>query len=517
MNTEENTSDRPLGLWVILLLTIFAWAPATYPGYWQSVDGFAPIFNTLYPGPVANIATIPDLWRGTGSAAFILTHPLTQLGVSPTVAVRILFILTVLLGSLSTYIWLRPRFGDRAAGLAGLLYGLMPPLLTTIYVRGSLADALVLALLPLALAGFSFYRISRNPAAIGAGVLALLWIWRTQAGLAVFASIMLLLYVLLVERDRLAALAVSVATAAGLLSLIPIWQVRGPAPVPFAEQGLDLYQLLLGAGDTTQPFLLGFIPIAFALAALWLFWMRHRGGTDDEAGYDPLPGLQGRLLLFGVLAWPVAALLSLDISMPLWTLSGADRLLTYPWQILLPTLPFLAAAAGALPLLSASLAQRTFWPALLALVILGSVPYLTPNFTQYQPPALPAAVYGESAKLVLLEATIDEEAGMAELSVAWQPLQSIRFDYNLFFQALRAADTEDGYQVIAQLDQQPLAEYPATTWQPGEILTATYRLDLPVDPNETTLRYYFGYYDWRDGTRIPLTSGADDKVILYGN
>jgi hypothetical protein len=372
-------------------------------------------------------------------------------------------------------------------------------------------------LMPLALAGFSAYRLSRNPAAIGAGVVALLWIWRTQAGLAIFVSLMLLLYVLVVERDRLAALAISVAATAGLLSLIPLWEIRGGAPVPFAEQGLDLYQLLLGAGGAAEPFLLGFIPIAFSLAALWLFWMHRRRGTEAEAGSEPLPRLQGDLLLLGALAWPVAALLSLNVSIPLWTLSGADRLLTYPWQILLPTLPFLAAAAGALPRLAPSLAQRTLWSALLALVILGSLPYLMPNFTQYRPPELPTAVYGEGAKLVLLEATVAEEAEMAELVVAWQPLQPISFDYNLFFQALRATETAEEYEVIAQLDQQPLAEYPATVWQPGEILTATYRLDLPVDPHEITLRYYFGFYDWRDGSRIPLTGGADDKVILYGN
>jgi hypothetical protein len=181
-------------------------------------------------------------------------------------------------------------------------------------------------------------------------------------------------------------------------------------------------------------------------------------------------------------------------------------------------LPFLAATAGSLPLLAPSLGERSYWATLLAVVILAGFPYLTPDFTPYQPPSLPVAVFGDGADLVLLEATVAEIAapdgrGSAELSVIWQPQRPLPFDYNLFFQALRAAG--DGYEVIAQLDQQPLVERPASEWQPGEIFTATYGLALPVDPNAANLRYYFGYYDWRDETRLPLM-GGDDKVILYG-
>jgi hypothetical protein len=512
---DQHAPNRAIGLWIVLILTVFAWAPATYPGYWQSSEGFAPIFNARYPAPVAEIAAIPDLWRGSGSATFILTYPLTQLGISATLAVRLVFILAVVMGSLGIYLWLRPRFGDRAAGLAGLIYGLMPPLLTTIYARGSLSDALILGLLPLTLAGLTLYRFSRSPTTIGLSVVALLWIWRTQAGLAVPVTLLLVLYVLLVERDQLATLAVSIAGIAGLLSLIPLWGVRGPAPVVFDQHFLDLYGLLVG-GDLSIPFLLGFAPIGFSLTAAWLLWMRHRGEGESR---PPLLSLgQDRLLIFGFVAAGIVILLSLGISAPLWSITGADRLFTYPGQILLPVLPFLAATAGSLPLLAPSLGERSYWATLLAVVILASFPYLLPTYTRYQPPSLPVAVYGERADLVLLEATVVENSstdgqGNAELSVIWQPQHPLPIDYNLFFQALRAAG--DGYEVIAQLDQQPLTERPATDWLPGEIFTATYGLDLPVDPNAVNLRYYFGYYDWRDGTRLPLM-GGDDKVILYG-
>jgi hypothetical protein len=520
MDTEGNAPNRTIGLWIVLLLTVFAWAPATYPGYWQSSEGFAPIFNARYAGPMAEIATIADLWRGAGSATFILTYPLTQFGFSATFAVRMVFIVAVVMGSVGIYLWLAPRFGDRAAGLAGLIYGLMPPLLTTIYVRGSLSDSLILGLLPPILAGLTLYRLSRSPATIGLSVVALLWIWRTQAGLAIPITLLLVLYVLIVEQDRLAALAVVIAGVAGLLSLIPMWGIRGPAPVVFDQHFLDLYQILVGGGATVL-FLVGFVPISFSFMAVWLLWMRHRETVDGQRQRPSTLILeQDRLLIFGFIVGGIAILLSLGISAPLWSVTGAQRLLTYPGQILLPVLPFLAATAGSLPLLWPALAGRTYWATLLAVVIVASFPYLMPTFTLYQPPALPVAVYGEGAELVLLEAKVTErslgdEDGHADLHVIWQLQHPLPFDYNVFFQALRASANGDGYEVIAQLDRQPLAERPATGWQPGEIFTATYGLDLPVDPSATNLRYHFGYYDWRDGARLPLMSG-DDKVILYG-
>lgn len=521
MNAKKHEPVRSLGLWVVLLLSVFAWAPATYPGYWESLVGFAPLFNAQYPSPIADIATVADVWRGTGGAAFILAQPLTRLGLSPAASVRTVFILSLMMGCVSVYVWLRPRFGDRAAGLAGLLYGLMPPLLTTIYVRGSLADALVLGLLPLVLAGLTIYRLARNPASIGVSVVGLLWIWRTQAGLAIFVSLLLLLYALIVERDRLAGLAVFVASVAGLLSLVSLWGIQGPAPAPFAQHFLNLYQLLAGAG-ATPVFLLGFVPVGFSLVAVWLLWMRPRLAQPEEQAPAPLYLLdQDRLLRFSFVVWIVACVLSLGVSAPLWQLTRAGRLLTYPWQILLPALPFLAATAGSLPLLSRPLARVPYWAVLLALVILGSLPHLDPSFTRYQPPALPEAVYGEHGELLLLQADIEEDSlsdqhGRARLSVVWQPLQPFAFDYNVFFQALRPDRAGEGYEVIAQLDQQPLPDRPATTWQPGEILTATYQLELPVDPNEITLRYYYGYYDWRNGARLPIDGGVDDKTVLYG-
>ena len=510
------------GLWVVLIASAFAWAPATYPGYWQALEGFAPVFNAPYAAPLADIASQPDLWRGSGSATFLLTRPLILLGITPVVAVRSVFVLVFVLGSLGIYFWLRPRFGDRSAGLAGLLYALLPPLLATVYIRGSLADALVLGLWPLVLAGLAVYIQTRSPAAIGVAVISLLWIWRTQAGLAVFVTLIALAYVLWVERDRLALLTTAVTGLAGLLSLLPLREIQAKSSVDFYAHFVHFFQYFAGGWQRAPsipgwqdgyPFQLGFAGLAFALVALWLLWLKYRENVD-------LPPLTARRsLIFSLAAVIVLLLLTLGPSAFLWRISGADRLLTWPWQLLLPGLPFLALLAGSLPALNSQLACRGYWAALLALTLMSSYPYLTADFTEYAPPAAPVAVYGTRGEILLLEATLHESSAggnNATLEAVWQPVQPIDFDYNLFFQALRSAANGIDYEVVAQLDQQPLTERPATTWQPGQILTRTYTLSLPVDPASIHLRYYFGYYNWQNGKRLPLNGGPDDKAVLFG-
>ncbi len=154
-NTRVTPTASRLGLGALLLVGIFAWAPALYPGFWQTLQGFVPIFNVGQGAAIAAIGVAPDLWRGTGSATNLLTQPWVILGFDQTAGVRFAFVLAFVIGGCAMYAWLRPMLGDRAAGLAGLVYMLQPIFLSTVYVDGSLADALVLAWLPLALAGLA--------------------------------------------------------------------------------------------------------------------------------------------------------------------------------------------------------------------------------------------------------------------------------------------------------------------------------------------------------------------------
>ena len=179
--------------------------------------------------------------------------------------------------------------------------------------------------------------------------------------------------------------------------------------------------------------------------------------------------------------------------------------------------PLLAVTAGSLPTLHSDFNSGPYWIALLALVVLSSYSYLTTNFTQVKPPDAPIAIIGPQNNFVVLSANLIESdtPHQTTLEVTWQALHPVEFDDNVFFQALSGDDAAP--TVVAQLDRQPLdGKRPATSWQPGEILTETYRLDLTSLPLKPGLRYYFGYYDWRNGARLPVDGGLDDKLVFHG-
>jgi len=515
MDWHERVPAR-VGFWALLVLGLFAWAPALYPGYWQGTEGFAPVFQAVMPSAIAVIATAPDLWRGSGSAAYLIAQPLLLMGAEPVLAIRITFILCFLLGSSAVYVWLADRLGDRSAALAGLVYLLLPIFVATVYVRGSVSDALVLALLPLALAGLASYSDRRSIVGAAVAVLSILWLWRIQAGLAAFATALLLLYSLFVERQRLTVLIVVAAGAAGLASLIPLWSVSSPPSVAFTEHFVHLFQLFGTSWATAPsssgwqdryPFQLGYAVIVFSPLALWGLWF---GRSTSIAP------LVHRLVTFSFAGAAVIVTLSLTVSAPLWAASQADRLLTWPWQVLLIAAPLLAVLAGALPVTLPDLESPLYWAVLVTITLVAGSATLAPAYTQVQPPMRPVAIFGDN-HFVILSAHVSEEPSLqrATLEVTWQALHPMAFDNNVFFQAL--VDNHDTTAVVAQIDVQPLAgQRPATSWQPGEILHDTYSLDLSQAPTGEEFTYYFGYYDWRDGTRLPVDGGRDDKLVLHG-
>ena len=512
-HTRRTLALSRLGLGALLLLGVFAWAPALYWGYWQTLQGFVPIFNVGQDAAIANVGVTPDLWRGTGNAANLLVQPWTLFGLNETAAVRLAFVLAFVIGGCAVYAWLRPIFGDLAGGLSGLIYMLQPLFLSTVYVNGSLTDALVLAWLPLALAGLAASARQRAVEGAAVAVLAIIALWRTQAGLAVGASVLLLIYAVVVERHWVPVLAALTASAAAVLTLLPLWTVSAPPPVLFSDHFVYLYQLFSvrwaaapsSAGwQDAYPFGLGFVPLVYGALAVWVWAAGARRSLSP---------LQGRLLGFAVGAALLIILLSLPVSALLWQVSRAERLLTYPWQILLLAAPLLAVIAGALPALLPDFSAPPYWVALAAVVVLASYPYLEPAYTAVQPPAKPLAMLGDN-QLAVLSAHVQETNGEAVIDIAWQALHPLASDDNIFFQAITGTGEDE--RVLAQLDRQPLDDgSPPTSWQPGQIISARYTLDLSQRPRGADLRYYFGFYDWRDGQRLPVDGGIDDKLVLY--
>lgn len=510
--TRISTLRARLGLWTLLLLSVFAWAPMLHPGYLHTESGFVPAFNLVQGDALANVAATADVWRGEGIAAFVPGQPLILLGMTPAAAVEVVMIISLLLGALGIYVWLRPQLGDRAAGLGGLVYLFLPTVLSTVYARGSVSAALVLALLPMILAGLASYRMQRSLVGAAVAALAILWLWRTQAGVAAAASVMLFFYAIFVERHWGALLLVAVSAVAGFISLLPIWGIVDPAASTFTAHLGTLYGLLSatpGAAGANEMVQIGIVAFLFAVMAAWGLFM--------EA--DPLYASVRRLVGFCVVGTLVLLALTLIWCAPFWNITGLARYFSAPWQIALLAAPLLAAVAGALVIAFPVLQRHTYWAAMAILIILSAQSWLAPRYTTLQPPTAPLAIVGDN-RIAILHATVTENDAtrQAQLEVTWQVLQPLDFDYSIFVQAIgtgegASGEGEAGEVRLAQYDGAPLADLPATAWQPGDLLTATYTIDLPADPPIDA--YYYGWYDWRDGTRLRFNMGLNDKLVFY--
>lgn len=73
----------------------------------------------------------------------------------------------------------------------------------------------------------------------------------------------------------------------------------------------------------------------------------------------------------------------------------------------------------------------------------------------------------------------------------------------------------EGGELVAQQDNWPVqGQWPPTCWQPGEVISDHYQLDLPANlpPGHYTL--VTGLYDARDGQRLPAITG--EAVVVLG-
>lgn len=137
---------------------------------------------------------------------------------------------------------------------------------------------------------------------------------------------------------------------------------------------------------------------------------------------------------------------------------------------------------------------------------------LTTRPRQFETPAMGTATdfaFGSSTQLKLIGydlPTAPLAPGDAlPVTLYWQAAAEMKTDYTVFVQLLNSAG-----QVVAQVDQQPLAgAAPTTTWLPGEILTDAYTLSLPPDLPPGSYHLIAGLYNAATGERVSPATGPD--------
>lgn len=500
-------------LWLLLLATIPAWAPLTYPGWLVWQQGYLPYFNLhdLLRSPGLTWAPpftlTPDVRWGPGPFPYLVAGSLHLLGFSPAQAVRAMVILALLLGTTGVFLWLRQVWGAWSALVGALVWLYAPYTLQAALQRGAVAELWLWALTPWVLWGAAA-PLSVVRWAAGLALMAALW---SQVGMA--TALMALAVIGFVAgkgwhltRLRKARFTLKtdfrfrhwlpflVGAVVGLAGVVVGWRVMSGRPFPYAAEGVPLYRVLWYGRE-------GGTVTALSAVGLGLLGLGVTVGWGNSTIQWPWRWLL--LLAVGVaLAWPPGA------SVGAWL--GVDRLVLTPRQWLgLATLATAPLAAWA----TARLRLARPVPALLAvsLAVVSTVPQAQPAYLSYLPGPRPRAVFG-AYDLVLLDAQVDAAPAPGQevhVTAHWQALRPQTTDWTVFVQVLDSAN-----QIRGQRDTQPHGgAYPTTRWRPGEVVTDTYTVTVASDAPAHNLRLIMGLYDWQTLQRLPVQAGGDFVAV----
>ena len=559
-------------LWLTLGLSIFAVAPLFYPGYFQTHSGFIPLWSVAdLKENIFNFAWRPvlipfDPWRSGGLLPYYLAAllPLPAL-----TAVKAVSFIGILAGSSGLYLWLKSWIGAQGASIAALVYTYAPFTITALYVRGAWSEAFFWGALPWALlaATFlvgtqqrkaairrmkaegrrrkaksspfilppSFFRF--HPSAFILLIAAGFWtaLGLSHLSLSVWAYLFMLAMLLGFHRPQ--ALMPLLAGAGGLLlaTLLTLPKASGAINVNLTDHLVYPAQLISpfwGFGVSQSGWNDG-LSLSLGLAAIGLSILTFsiwRGGPDKRPWFFVSVAVFASLAVMPIGGW-------------LWKLSGFNRLLAYPWQLLGFAALSLAVFSGVGLWLNERLRQFPLYAALLILPILAIYPHLEPQYIAAPIPEQPEAIYGDQQILLIehqfivdnpaanLEADPEAElktnlrlvepylsladaAPLAPgdtfyLQVTWQAVTQPKLNYKIFAHLVDAEGT-----LIAQVDTQPQqGARPTATWLPGELITDRYAFTLPAGAPPPA-QVWLGFYNEDTLKRLPVNGDDEGRAML---
>ena len=530
------TLARGGGQWIAVLLALFAIAPLTYPGFFQSHSGLLPIYH-LYDlethlGLVDWLPAIgqaADPFRGSGSLPYAVALAVRWLGASGPQAILASYALAFAVGAWAMYRWTRHWLGLSAALLAATLYTYLPFHLAVVYVRGNPGEAWTFALWPVTFwAAHRLRQPARRPLDLILALAAFGLLCTANLGLALLTLPLLVAYVWacggmspVVGAGAVGAAVLVVTGVAHLLA------ARYPIPVAFTDHFPYLFQFVSPvwnvAGQVSGwlnalPLQVGLAALGLSVLAALLLWRAGRSPATAST--------RTRLVWFWLAVAGISALLMLRPLQVLWQVSGWERLLTYPWQMMGFLGLALSAAGASVVALDRRLRTGIVQAGLVTFVILASYSYLTPRFFDFEinftpqakvahtytmtPRTAPVAILGDN-QVALLDYRIEgplRHGATVRVNVLWQALRPLDQDYMAFVHALDQAGTIRG-----QRDSEPLdGKYPTTQWGAGEIVADRY--ELQIDPNGPREGYQLEMGLYRKDTGERLAIGGDTKVVI---
>ncbi len=359
-----------LGLFVVLAACLLAiWPFISRPGLPQQTDAELHIYRTAELAHLLRAGAVyprwaPDFYFGYGYPIFNYYAPLVYYlaagltflpVVNVVLAVKLVFVLGLVVSGWGMYAFVRDRWGVRPGVLAAVSYLFAPYVLyIDPHARGVLAEFFSFALFPWVL--WAFDRLAagggRWRVSLAAGLLAALICTHNLMAL-VFVALLAgwIGWQWLVVRRRPGVLLLAFALGVGLAAFfwLPVTWERGAVQLgnvvgegghyDFRNHFLNLSELLgstlrldLGATEPAYRFNLGVAQWVLGLAgAAVLLWRTARRRPEG---------------LFFVLASAGLTLLVLPLSQPIWEHVPMMAYLQFPWRLLGPLAACLAVLAG---------------------------------------------------------------------------------------------------------------------------------------------------------------------------
>jgi hypothetical protein len=116
------------------------------------------------------------------------------------------------------------------------------------------------------------------------------------------------------------------------------------------------------------------------------------------------------------------------------------------------------------------------------------------------------ATYTLGSAIALHRVTLSEiDAQELRVALTWQARQAVPYDAIIFAHVVDA-----GGGIISQVDRQPLdGRFPTYYWVPGQVLTETFTLSLPVS-YQAPLHVNLGMYVWPSMERLPVVDATGE-------
>lgn len=529
-----------------LLLSLFAVAPLTYPGLFQSHTGYSAVYNLIdLHDHLGSLGTWTPTWgqpfdffRSDGPFGYWLAEILHLVGFPFLDAVKAVYTLAFFGSAYGMFVLAGRLFRSEAAALlASVVYVYFPFHIAAVLVRGAFGEAVAWALFPFALLalmelhaqiGKTWRTFLQAAIAIGLVVLA-------QPGLGILFAIIARIWLWAapvrtpnhnpspVQRGSVrVGVAILLGLALGVGLLLPPLSKQSQLVNPnrFTPAFVYPFQLLTAAWGTDPigtpstsgapsdqfPYQIGVAALGLTILALALWFNPStRGRANDSARRVALAAVAVSALLV-VLLMPFAA--------PLWAISGLNELVEYPAQLLVFIGLLLALAAGSLIVSDPRLAELPLLAALTVVPILAIYSYLAPEFVDLNP-TRPALARFNNDEIALLNAQVIRPPGVwrhgatVELQLTWQALRQPNRDYTVF---MHIQDDQGGS--YGEDDSKPQGgALPTLKWTPGQVISDTRSVKILLFGPPEGYHLQLGLYQTTTGDRAVTETGATEIRI----